>query len=137
MYLLLYIGELKNLKRQFNILLRFQYRKNKPSRNFKNITGKFSNNFETHPQAGQSAMAKVYNIRTLHCQPYSNSLKLQHYCVLSFTSLVYLRFSLSQICSRRSSWILLARGLKRNLEHLEVKGSMILKDTDFSFYITS
>lgn len=45
---------------------------------------------------------------------------------LSATSLLYLRFSLSQISSSRPSWIRLAKGLKRNLEHLDVRGSMIL-----------
>lgn len=43
------------------------------------------------------------------------------------TSLVYLRFSFSQMSSRRSSWIWFARGLKRNLEHLDVRGSIILQ----------
>lgn len=42
---------------------------------------------------------------------------------------MYLRFSFSQISSRRSSWIRLAKGLKRNLEHLEVRGSIILENT--------
>lgn len=40
-----------------------------------------------------------------------------------------MRFSFSQISSRRSSWIWFARGLKRNLEHLEVRGSIILENT--------
>lgn len=46
------------------------------------------------------------------------------------TSLVYLRFSFSQISSSRSSWIRLAKGLNRNLEHLDVRGSIILQNTD-------
>lgn len=50
-------------------------------------------------------------------------------CSFSVTSLVYLRFSFSQISNRRSSWISLAKGLKRNLEHLEVRGSIILQNT--------
>lgn len=53
----------------------------------------------------------------------------------SVTSLLYLRPSFSQISSSRSSWIWLARGLKRNLEHLEVRGSMILKDKRTYTYI--
>lgn len=47
---------------------------------------------------------------------------------LFLTSLVYLRFSFSQMSSKRSFWIWLARGLKRNLEHLEVRGSIILEN---------
>lgn len=48
---------------------------------------------------------------------------------LSATFLLYLRFSLSQISSSRPSWIWLAKGLKRNLEHLDVRGSMILQNS--------
>lgn len=49
--------------------------------------------------------------------------------VLSATSLLYLRFSFSQMSNSRSSWMWLANGLKRNLEHLDVRGSIILQNS--------